>query len=82
MRADFSARDSTDVQHISPDNPSRFHVKRHGRRSDHAAVTHLTTHFGVEVRAIENDRDFLIVALQCATRHAELEPFRLGVFQV
>jgi 3-methylcrotonyl-CoA carboxylase beta subunit len=27
-------------------------------------------------------RDALIVALECATRHAEPEPFRLGVFQV
>jgi acetyl-CoA carboxylase carboxyltransferase component len=27
-------------------------------------------------------RDALIFALQCATRHADCEPFRLGVFQV
>ena len=27
-------------------------------------------------------RDSLTVALECATRHAEAEPFRLGVFQV
>jgi 3-methylcrotonyl-CoA carboxylase beta subunit len=27
-------------------------------------------------------RDALILSLQCATRHAECEPFRLGVFQV
>jgi 3-methylcrotonyl-CoA carboxylase beta subunit len=27
-------------------------------------------------------RDALILALECATRHAEPEPFRLGVFQV
>src|SRR6185369_16922957 len=27
-------------------------------------------------------RDALILALECATRHTEPEPFRLGVFQV
>ena len=27
-------------------------------------------------------RDELVFALEIATRHAELEPFRLGVFQV
>jgi acetyl-CoA carboxylase carboxyltransferase component len=27
-------------------------------------------------------RDALIISLECATRHAELEPFRLGVYQV